>query len=135
MNFRATTTRDEVRIELTPLIDIIFQLVLFFMVSTTFDQDPAIDIALPESSSQQIVSKDVSTEIWIDKKGTILVDQLSVSSGELTVMIEQKLKINKDVLIIVNADQNVEHKKVVSLIDELQQIGVTKISIGTENNP
>ena len=134
MNFRATA-REEVRIELTPLIDIIFQLVLFFMVSTTFDQDPAIDISLPESSSQQVVAKDVSTEIWIDKKGTILVDQLSVSSGELESMILQKLKKNKDLLIIVNADQNVEHQKVVSLIDELQQIGVQKISIGTENTP
>ena len=134
MNFR-TAAKEEVRIELTPLIDIIFQLVLFFMVSTTFDQDPAIDIALPESSSQQVVSKDVSTEIWIDKKGTILVDQLSVSSSELASMVQQKLKKNKDLLIIVNADQNVEHQKVVSLIDELQQIGVKKISIGTENTP
>ena len=134
MNFR-TTAREEVRIELTPLIDIIFQLVLFFMVSTTFDQDPAIDIALPESSSEQVVSKDISTEIWIDKKGTILVDQLSVSNAELESMIQQKLQINKDLLIIVNADQNVEHKKVVSLIDELQQIGVKKISIGTEIAP
>ena len=134
MNFR-TAAKEEVRIELTPLIDIIFQLVLFFMVSTTFDQDPAIDIALPESSSQQVVSKDVSTEIWIDKKGTILVDQLSVSSSELASMVQQKLKKNKDLLIIVNADQNVEHQKVVSLIDELQQIGVKKISSGTESTP
>ncbi|MAA79600.1 MAG: hypothetical protein CL916_10105 [Deltaproteobacteria bacterium] len=134
MNFRSTA-REEVRIELTPLIDIIFQLVLFFMVSTTFDEDPAIDIALPESSSEQVVSKDVSTEIWIDKKGVILVDQLSVSSAELESMVQQKLKINQELLIIVNADQNVEHQKVVSLIDELQQIGVKNISIGTENTP
>ena len=105
------------------------------MVSTTFDQDPAIDIALPESSSQQMISKDVSAEIWIDKTGKILVDQSSVSSEELETIISSKLRANTDLLIIVNADQSVEHKKVVSLIDALQQMGVKKISIGTENTP
>ena len=95
MNFR-TTASQEVRIELTPLIDIIFQLVLFFMVSTTFDQDPAIDIALPESSSQQMVSKDVSAEIWIDKKGSVLIDQSSVSQAELETLIADRLKQNNN---------------------------------------
>ena len=134
MNFR-TTASQEVRIELTPLIDIIFQLVLFFMVSTTFDQDPAIDIALPESSSQQMVSKDVSAEIWIDKQGSLLIDQSSVSPAELETLIVDRLEQNTNLLVVVNADQSVEHKNVVSLIDTLQQIGVKNISIGTESTP
>ena len=134
MNFQ-TTSAQEVRIELTPLIDIIFQLVLFFMVSTTFDQDPAIDIALPESSSQKLISKDVSTEIWIDKKGALFIDQALVSQEELEALITGKLKNNSDLLIVVNADQSSEHKNVVSLIDILQQVGVQNISIGTESTP
>lgn len=134
MNFQ-TTSAQEVRIELTPLIDIIFQLVLFFMVSTTFDQDPAIDIALPESSSQKLISKDVSTEIWIDKKGGLFIDQTLISQVDLEALVAEKLKKNSDLLIVVNADQSSEHKNVVSLIDILQQVGVQNISIGTESTP
>lgn len=133
MNFRATAT-EEIRIELTPLIDIIFQLVLFFMVSTTFEQSPAIDIDLPESSTDQLVSQDMSAEVWIDKEGALFIDQSPISSEDLEALIVTKLQKNPELLIVVNADQSVEHRSVVTLIDRLQVLGVQKLSIGTSND-
>ena len=130
MNFRTAST-EEIRIELTPLIDIIFQLVLFFMVSTTFEQSPAIDIDLPESSTNQLVSQDMSAEVWIDKEGALFIDQNPISSERLEALISEKLQKNSDLLIVVNADQSVEHRSVVTLIDRLQVLGVQKLSIGT----
>ena len=130
MNFR-TSSQKEVRIELTPLIDIIFQLVLFFMVSTTFEQSPVIDIELPEASTDQMVSQDVSMEIWIDEDGAIFVDQKKSLPDEMERQVREKLRENPNMLIIVNADQTVEHRSVVEVIDQLQEFGVQQLSIGT----
>ena len=115
MNFR-TSSKKDVQIELTPLIDIIFQLVLFFMVSTTFEQSPVIDIELPEASTDRLVSEDVSTEIWIDEKGTVFLDQQETNAEEMERVIRQKLQKDSNMLIIVNADQTVEHRAVIKII-------------------
>lgn len=132
MNFQRAR-KEAIGIELTPLIDIIFQLVLFFMVSTTFDQSPAIDIDLPESSSQKMVSQDTSLDIWIDKEGGIVFEKVQLSPTDLEQLIHDRIEKKPDLIVVVNADQSVEHRVVVKIIDRLQVSGVQNISIGTSN--
>ncbi len=78
MNFRRAR-REETRVDVTPLIDIIFQLVLFFMVSTTFITAPGIQVDLPRSSSQTIFRDQQDLNIWVTDAGEVYIDQKAVS--------------------------------------------------------
>ena len=61
--------------DLTPLVDVIFQLILFFMVSTTFDESSNISIELPQSSSEMLMKEDQNFDIWIDKDGLYYIEE------------------------------------------------------------
>ena len=122
-------------IELTPLIDIIFQLVLFFMVSTTFQQAPAIDIQLPETAGSESAAIADSVEIWIDEKGVISVEGTIYSQESLKSIIKERVNKDKGLSVTVNADGRVSHSIAVDVIDLVQQQGVENISIGTDANP
>ena len=85
---------------MTPLIDIIFQLVLFFMVTTTFQQSPAIDIQLPESATDQRVSQERSAEIWIDSNGALSIDAKVVTQEELRSIVSDKVAQQKGITVV-----------------------------------
>ena len=72
MNFRGL--KKEISLDLTPLVDVIFQLILFFMLSTTFDESRNISIELPQSSSEMLRKEDQNLDIWIDDKGQYFID-------------------------------------------------------------
>ena len=133
MKFRATS-RDPLRVDVTPLIDIVFQLVIFFMVSTTFDDSPSIDINLPESSSKQLIRENQDIEIWISKEGGFFINRQEVSIEQVKSRLQQGLQRNKGLLVIVKADTEVEHGDVVLLLNLAQEVGVKKLSIGARQN-
>ena len=87
MNFKRER-REETRVDVTPLIDIIFQLVLFFMVSTTFITAPGIQVDLPRSSSQTILRDKQDVNIWMTEEGSVYVDQKAVSFEELLAVLD-----------------------------------------------
>ena len=74
MSFRKTNKKD-ISMDLTPLVDVIFQLILFFMVSTTFDESSNISIELPQSSSEMLMKEDQNFDIWIDKDGLYYIEE------------------------------------------------------------
>ena len=124
--------RSEHGIDVTPLIDIVFQLVLFFMISTTFDDSPSIDIQLPESSSSNILRDSQNIEIWIADGGGAFVDRVELGDTELREQIEEGLRRNPGMMLIIKADKKVGHGRVVELLDLAQELGVKKLSIGAQ---
>ena len=119
-------------IELTPLIDIIFQLVLFFMVSATFQEAPSIEIQLPETSGADSVAQAKTVEIWIDEKGVLSVDGAILTKDDLKSLVVDRFSKDKGLGVTVNADGRVSHQIAVDIIDMVQQVGVENISIGTD---
>ena len=126
--------RQELGIDVTPLIDIVFQLVLFFMISTTFDDSPRIDIELPESSSSNILRESQNIEIWIADGGKAFVDRVPIEDGDLRAQIQSGLDRNPGMMLIIKADKKVGHGRVVELLDLAQELGVKKLSIGAQGN-
>ena len=129
-----TPRRQELGIDVTPLIDIVFQLVLFFMISTTFDDSPRIDIELPESSSSNILRESQNIEIWISDGGKAFVDRVPIEDGALREQIQSGLNSNPGMMLIIKADKKVGHGRVVELLDLAQELGVKKLSIGAQGN-
>ncbi len=133
MNFSARR-REEMIVDVTPLIDIIFQLVLFFMVSTTFVTSPGIEVDLPRSSSDTILQDDSELEIWVTRDGAVQVDEVAVDWDGLTGRLKAARTTDTSTLIIIKADRDVDHGRVVAVMDLARSLGLSRLAIATEAN-
>ena len=133
MNF-SRARRDDMVVDVTPLIDIIFQLVLFFMVSTTFVTAPGIEVDLPRSSSDTILRDKDDLSIWVSDDGAVYVDDQPVDFKGLRQALSVAAQRNPATLIVLKADRQVDHGRVVAIMDAARGYGLTKLAIATEVN-
>ncbi len=135
MKFRRRP-RTEVSIELTPLIDVVFLLLIFFMVSTTFIRETQLDLNLPEASGDLQQPEDQSIVVTIAEDGTYAVnDQALVNNQLATLMraLQQQMGENDAPRqLIITADANATHQAVVRAMDAAGQVGLTSLSITTQ---
>jgi biopolymer transport protein ExbD len=124
--------RAEPVVDVTPLIDIIFQLVLFFMVSTTFVTAPGIEVDLPRSSADTILREQDDLSIWIAADGAVYVDDRPVDFAGLTAAMDTAARTNPGTLIMLKADREVDHGRVVAVMDAARNRGLTQLAIATE---
>ena len=135
MEFRKQQ-REEVNVNLTPLIDVVFLLLIFFMVSTTFQKENHISLNLPEASNkeQQAVSK--SIYVTISASGDLAVNARAlVKNDAATLMLAlQNLDINdKTIPFILSADAMAPHQSVVTVMDVAGKLGFSRLGIATTN--
>ncbi len=130
MKYRRYQKQDSVEVNLTPLIDVVFLLLIFFMVSTTFDREMQIGIQLPESSSEQAqVSEGVM--IVIDAQGRIQVGELTPAE-DLQHLQNQIASLNTEgARFIINADANSPHQAYIRVLDALRTQGISRVSHST----
>ena len=117
---------------MTPLIDIIFQLVLFFMVSTTFLSAPGIQIDLPKSSAEVIVQEQKDLHIWMTHEGEIFLDEKPVTLAGLESKLIEAAREDPGTQVNVKADTLVGHGQVVLVMDMARNQGLTRLSIATD---
>ncbi len=122
------------KLNLTPLIDVVFLLLIFFMVSTTFEKQAKLKIELPEASSEPSVNKSDDLVISISQKGVFFVNNnelVNAQSQTLTKALQTVAKDARDMPVIIRADANVAHKHVVMAMDVLGNMGFQTISMAT----
>lgn len=124
--------RDDPHIDVTPMIDIVFQLVLFFMVSTQFVQHPGIQVDLPRSSAQTVLSEEGHINLWVTTGGAVFVDDRSTTLPELRALFERKAKADPSTTIVMKADGGVSHGRVVEIMDLAHSMGLTHLAIATD---
>jgi len=128
--------REDSGVDLTPLIDVVFLLLIFFMVSTTFIRETQLKIDLPEASGElQEIEEDI-VEITVDKLGDYAVNDRLLVNNELATLLralEEVLASQKpDVRVIITADANAAHQAVVRAMDAAGKVGLSRISITTK---
>ena len=136
MKVNRSADRLDTNVELTPLIDVVFLLLIFFMVSTTFIRETQLKIDLPEAAGELQVTEGAPLEISISSEGEYSIDgQLLVNSQLETVIRGLKEASGGDLerRLIVTADANATHQAVVQAMDAAGQVGLTRISITTQN--
>ncbi|MBN2803982.1 MAG: biopolymer transporter ExbD [Deltaproteobacteria bacterium] len=117
-------------IELTPLVDVVFLLLIFFLLTATYVKNPNIDIDLPKATPQETFTKDNDLTIAIKKDGTIRYDNDSVSILKLKEIFENKIKKGgKNAVVIVKADKGSTHGRVVEVMDLAKSSGFSKLAI------
>ncbi|UYM16655.1 ExbD/TolR family protein [Endozoicomonas euniceicola] len=133
MKFRRQT-QEEVSVNLTPLIDVVFLLLIFFMVSTTFTQETRLAIDLPEASGevQEQVQKQV--EIVISKEGDFAVNGNSLVNSRLETLKTALGKVSdgdSSLPLVITADAKTPYQSVVTAMDAAGQLGFANLSMTT----
>jgi len=125
---------DEPEVNLTPLIDVVFLLLIFFMVSTTFQQQSRIKIDLPEATATHAAQEEETLEIVIDSQGRYFIgDQQTVNTTSKTLKsaISKALGNRESAPVVIRADAYTPHQAVVTALDVTSQLGLTRISLAT----
>lgn len=125
---------DEPEVNLTPLIDVVFLLLIFFMVSTTFEHQSRIQIELPEATAEATKPDDESLEIIIDAQGRFFLGEEQVVNTELNTLkgaISKVVGERESLPVIIRADAKTPHQAVITALDATSQLGLTRISLAT----
>ena len=134
MRFR-TRSRDDVQLDMTPLVDVVFLLLIFFMLSTSLSVNPGIKIDLPKSSAEQVKKKKTTLRVAIEAGGRIYLEGKKLS---LTQLRERFMVVGKqhgdDALVVIEADKKVFHGLVVKVMDAAKSSGLNKLAIATQPN-
>ncbi|MDA0272968.1 MAG: biopolymer transporter ExbD [Proteobacteria bacterium] len=126
--------RPEVEVNLTPLIDVVFLLLIFFMVSTTFTKETHLSIDLPEASSQSIRAADLQIEISITREGNFAINGVALINrkpGTLRSAVEKVSEGDTSIPMVITADSATPHQSVVTAMDVVGQLGFARLSITT----
>jgi biopolymer transport protein ExbD len=125
---------DEPEVNLTPLIDVVFLLLIFFMVSTTFEHQSRIQIELPEATATPEELEEESLEIVIDAQGRYFIGEEQVVNTELKTLksaISKAVGDRGTVPVTIRADASTPHQAVITALDATSQLGLTQISLAT----
>ena len=125
---------DEPEINLTSLIDVVFLLLIFFMVATTFERETQLNVELPEASGEAIAAEGTVVEVTIDAEGRYYVNQQEVVNTRidtLTRAMQRAAGDHAQPKVILNADRKTPHEAVVRAMDAAGQLGYVHITIAT----
>jgi len=125
---------EEPEVNLTPLIDVVFLLLIFFMVSTTFETQSRIQIELPKATAEATRPDDETLEIIIDAQGRYFIGNAQVVNNKLKTLrgaIRKALGKREELPVIIRADANTPHQAVIRALDASAQLGLIHISLAT----
>ena len=133
MKFISATPVEEVNINLTPLIDVVFLLLIFFMVSTTFDTTSQLKIKLPEASQDEAIKPKQPLYLVINMEGKFFLNKRELSSqkSEALSLALQRILDGSDRPIVIQSDAESPVQSLVTAMDVVARLGLTQVSIAT----
>jgi len=125
-------SRAEIAINIAPLIDVVFLLVIFFAVSTTFLETGGLQLELPTSSSTaQREVKDIT--VFLAADGTVSFDDQEVSRDQLEERLKAALEGTDRKIVVLRADRHTEHGDVVAVMDLIREAGAEALTIAARS--
>ena len=129
--------QDEPSINLTPLIDVVFLLLIFFMVTTTFTKETRLQVNLPEAEAETLSTQSDRLEIVVSREGSFALNGQTLVNGRVETLLRGlalESDGNLDLPVIIVADSQASHQSVVTAIDAIGQAGFAKLSIATQRS-
>ncbi|MDX8378234.1 MAG: biopolymer transporter ExbD [Mariprofundales bacterium] len=123
--------RRPVVVDITPLVDVVFLLLIFFMVSTSFVENSKLKLTLPDAGQAGSVMVEKQIIITVDANGALFINDKPVTRIELDNNLQKIVQQNKDMPIILRADSQAKHGDVVFILDTLSKNNLTHIGIAT----
>ena len=133
MKFQRTAP-EELELNLTPLIDVVFLLLIFFMVSTTFQKESQISLQLPRASDAPVPEVADTVEIVINAAGTFYVNDQELVQNDIATLQNALYEVSggdRDLPLSIRADAQTPHQSVVVAMDAAARLGMLRMSIAT----
>jgi len=128
----STPAMEELDLNMTPLIDVVFLLLIFFMVSTTFQKETELKIQLPQASEQTPTEDTRSIEVVINARGGYFVNGRELGDSKIVTVrnaINKLARGKKDTPLVIRADALAPHQSVITAMDAAGQLGMVKFSL------
>jgi biopolymer transport protein ExbD len=135
MNLRGNRGHDEPEINFIPLIDVLLVILIFLMVTTTYQRVAELQITLPEADADAAKQRPKEINVGIDAQGRYVIDKnvFTFSTvGALADMLRRSATDVKDPVIIINADANATHQSVIHVMEAARQAGLVHITFATQ---
>lgn len=129
MRYRQRKT-EEASVDISPLIDMVFILLIFFMVTTTFVKDMKLELNRPSASTASSASTK-AIRVFIDKFGDVYVDDQPVRIYVLQSKLRDMLRTTTDKSLLVVTDENVPAKTVIEVVDQCKLAGAKDVGVAT----
>ncbi len=133
MKFKRKRSKDQ-GINLTPMIDVVFLLLIFFMVSTTFTKETHLQVELPQADGEQAEAQPESMEILVARDGSYSINGKALVNRKVDTLIaalKDTATGNTDIPLVITADANASHQSVVTAMDAAGRAGFVHLSITT----
>ena len=119
----------ELSIDLTPLIDVVFQLLIFFVLTSTFQTNPSFRVKLPKAKNRDVTQEPKALVVTIGSEGGIEVDGKAVDERELRLRMCAAAQADSTTGVNIRADQATQHQFVVRVMDAAKECGLEKLGI------
>ena len=136
MNLRGTRGRDDPEINFIPLIDVLLVILIFLMVTTTYQRVAELQITLPEADADAAKQRPKEINVGIDAQGRYVVDKTVftfTTVGALADMLKSVAGDAKEPVVIINADANATHQSVIHVMEAARQAGLVHITFATQS--
>lgn len=129
---RERRLKPKVSLDLTPLIDIILQLVIFFMITTTFRTAPGINLQLPGSKTAQSVATP-ELRVIVVSANEIYVDKAKTTLAELEALLRKRVSGSdaKQIRVVLEGQSGAEYQLIISVLDALRLNGIENVGLIT----
>jgi biopolymer transport protein ExbD len=136
MNLRAARKREDPEINFIPLIDVLLVILIFLMVTTTYQRVSELQITLPEANADQVTQRAKEINVGIDAQGRYLIDKVVFNNVSVPALSEALLKAaggSKEPVVIINADANATHQSVIHVMEAARTAGLVHITFATQS--
>lgn len=137
MNFQRGRERDEPEINLIPLIDVLLVVIIFLMLTTTYTKFSGLEINLPKADSEQTVDAPNEISVAVLASGQVLINKQALPTSDVAMIAEAMRRAagtKSDPVVIISADAQTQHQRVIDVMQAAQTAGYPKISFTTQVN-
>jgi biopolymer transport protein ExbD len=137
MDFRRGRAKEELEINLIPLIDVLLVIIIFLMLTTTYSRFSGLEINLPTADSQPTQEKSDEIDVAVTARGEVSINRTPVGSTDVAVIAEALKRVvpssaAKPPVLVINADAQATHQRVVDVMQAAQRAGLPYISFATQ---
>jgi biopolymer transport protein ExbD len=118
-----------VLVDLTPLIDVVFQLLIFFILTTTFETNPAFQVKLPKANNADVKQEPKSVVVTVTSDGRVEIDGKQIDDAELEARLCNAANSDDSTGVNIRADAATEHQHVVKVMDKAKSCGLERLGI------
>ena len=137
MNLRGMRSRDDPEINFIPLIDVLLVILIFLMVTTTYQRISELQITLPEADAEEAKQRPREVNVGVDAQGRYVIDKsvfTFTTANALADMLRKAAGDAKDPVVIINADAQATHQSVVRVMEAARIAGLLHITFATQSS-